>query len=105
MKRFVKGKIGASAPYTLGAESAAASCQARQSAATHWSASAVNGAAEDADDVSCILQLSDFMQIGPDLLQYALSVAEIFSLVNAKHSYAIDVLDNILVYVNSLNNE
>jgi len=45
------------------------------------------------------------MQIGPDLLQCALSVAEIFSLVDDEHFYAIDVLDYILVYVNRLNNE
>ena len=50
-------------------------------------------------------QVSDFMQIGPDLLQCALSVNEIFSLMDAEHSYAIGVLDNILVYVNRLNNE
>ena len=52
-----------------------------------------------------MLHLDDFVQILPDLLQCALFAAEILSLVDAEHSYAIDELDNILVNVNRLNNE
>ena len=52
-----------------------------------------------------MLHLDDFVQILPDFLQYALSTVEIFSPVDAEHSYAIDELDNILVNVNRMNNE
>ena len=40
-------------------------------------------------------QLSDFMQIGPDLLQCALSVAKIFSLVDAEDCFNVTFNDQI----------
>ena len=52
-----------------------------------------------------MLHLDDFVQILPDFLKCVLSAAEIFSLVDAEYSYAIDELYNILVNVNRLNNE